>query len=199
MLQEVHHRVNNNLQIVSSILRLQSSLLQDKNISTSFSDAVDRIKTIALVHDKIYKSSSVDKVHIIKYIEDLYSDISLQFNIENTPNLTIKDNKIMIYMDSVVPLALILNELFTNSLKYAFKNQPEPKIVIEIDWQQESKSLRLNYKDNGTWQENSDSDHFGTSLIEIFTEQLEGEFELIKEREATQYKFNFKDISISRS
>ena len=199
MLQEVHHRVNNNLQIVSSILRLQSSLLQDKNISTSFSDAVDRIKTIALVHDKIYKSSSVDKVHIIKYIEDLYSDISLQFNIENTPNLTIKDNKIMIYMDSVVPLALILNELFTNSLKYAFKNQPEPKIVIEIDWQQESKSLRLNYKDTGTWQENSDSDHFGTSLIEIFTEQLEGEFELIKEREATQYKFNFKDISISRS
>ena len=138
-------------------------------------------------------------MHIIKYIEDLYSDISLQFNIENTPNLTIKDNKIMIYMDSVVPLALILNELFTNSLKYAFKNQPEPKIVIEIDWQQESKSLRLNYKDNGTWQENSDSDHFGTSLIEIFTEQLEGEFELIKEREATQYKFNFKDISISRS
>lgn len=195
LLQEIHHRVKNNLQVVSSMMRLQANVVNDPLSSKTLKEAVERIKTIALVHDRIYKSSHINSVKLKDYIETLYKDIMLQFKGVEPAELTIEGTNMDIHMDKVVPLALILNELITNSVKYAFGNQKDPKINITLTTPK-STGLELVYSDNGQWKESEDSDHFGTSLIEIFTEQLDGEYELEKTSGRTSYHFKFNTLIV---
>lgn len=195
LLQEIHHRVKNNLQVVSSMMRLQANIVNDPLSSKTLKEAVERIKTIALVHDRIYKSRHINSVRLKDYIETLYKDIMLQFKGVKPAELTIEGTNMDIHMDKVVPLALILNELITNSIKYAFDNQKDPKINILLTTPK-STGLELIYSDNGEWKESEDSDHFGTSLIEIFTEQLDGEYELEKTSEKTSYHFKFNTLIV---
>ncbi|HLW30210.1 MAG TPA: transporter substrate-binding domain-containing protein [Brumimicrobium sp.] len=196
LLQEIHHRVKNNLQIVSSILNMQANTIKDPNTSLALKDAVERIKTIALVHDKVYKSPTISEVNLTEYIESLYLDLQSQYPKESHINLNITHSSVKIAMDSLVPLALIITELITNSFNHAFKNQDNPKITIKTNWLKTENTLELKYMDNGSWKENGESDHFGTSLIDIFTEQIDGTYSLNKTEEGTIYTFEFKNMSI---
>tara|TARA_B100000508_G_scaffold118450_1_gene98621 strand:+ start:133764 stop:135362 length:1599 start_codon:yes stop_codon:yes gene_type:complete len=191
LLQEIHHRVKNNLQVVSSMMRLQANIVKDPNASRMLNEAVERIKTIALVHDRIYKSTNIDSVKLQEYTETLYNDITSQFDGVKKPILELTGDNIDVQMDKIVPIALILNELITNSIKYAFDNQDNPKISVLIKLPESEKGLIINYSDNGCWKESENSDHFGTSLIEIFTEQLDGAYELNKSDDGTVYYFEF--------
>lgn len=193
LLQEIHHRVKNNLQVVSSMIRLQANVNKDPNVVKTLNEAVDRVKTIALIHDKIYKSTEINVIQLEEYVHSLYKDIELQFSVQKEVALKIEGNDIMVSVDTIVPLALILNELITNSFKYAFETQENPEIKIEFKAIDEH-HLDMVYFDNGTWQSNDESDYFGTSLIQIFTEQLEGDFNLHKEESGTQYNFKFTTI-----
>lgn len=193
LLQEIHHRVNNNLQMVSSMMRIQANIVNDPNASKTLIEAVERVKTIALVHDRIYKSPTINAVDLKSYIESLFQDILLQFEGMKKPELLIQGTDVTVEMDKIVPLALILNELITNSMKYAFEDQDRPKITITISVPANA-GLSLTYADNGKWKENRDSDHFGTSLIEIFTEQLEGTYKLTKDNNSTIYAFTFNTL-----
>ena len=193
LLQEIHHRVKNNLQVVSSMIRLQANINKDPNVVKTLNEAVDRVKTIALIHDRIYKSTEINVIKIDDYVDSLYRDIELQFSVERKVQIKIEGEGIEVSVDTIVPLALILNELITNSFKYAFESQENPEIKIEfkvIDVHH----LEMIYFDNGKWLKNDESDYFGSSLIQIFTDQLEGDFNLHKETSGTQYNFMFKTI-----
>lgn len=197
LLQEIHHRVKNNLQVVSSMIRLQANVNKDPNAIKTLNEAVDRVKTIALIHDKIYKSSDINVIELNEYVLSLYKDIELQFSSNKEINFSIEGEEINVSVDTIVPLALILNELVTNSFKYAFDTQENPEIKIQFKIIDEH-HLEMIYFDNGLWLENDESDFFGSSLIEIFTDQLEGDFNLHKEETGTQYNFIFKTIKFKK-
>jgi two-component sensor histidine kinase/ABC-type amino acid transport substrate-binding protein len=190
LLQEIHHRVKNNLQIITSLLRLQSNTSSDQNVITSLNNATERIRTISLIHEKIYSSSNLGEITIIDYVNSLAKEIISSVSRNHIDLKVISDIKTL-NLKSIVPLALILNELLTNSIEYGLKDKIEGEIRIEFTL---TDCINLKYFDNGTWISNEDSDFFGTTLIEVFTEQLEGKYLLNKTSEGTEYIFNFKEI-----
>ena len=172
-------------------MNLQSNIVNDEKSKQVLKDAIDRIKSIALIHDKIYNSKNISDVDANEYILSLANEVVQNFTENKDVKLQIKTDVERLELDILVPLALILNELITNSLKYGLKDLPKGR--IEIDFNQPSeKELKLRYFDSGQWFENPKSDNFGTSLIEIFTEQLEGEFSLEKRKDGTEYLFSFR-------
>lgn len=189
LLQEIHHRVKNNLQIVSSMIRLQANMTKNEQAVETLREAVERVSTIALVHEKIYNTPNLDKVCLSEYSIDLVQEIISNFTGDTHPEFHKPHQKVCIGLDYIVPYALILNELVTNSLKYAFSEQKKPKIGISFNV--EEAYLVFNYWDNGKWKENEQTDLFGTSLIDIFTEQLNGEYSLNKADDGTSYTFRF--------
>ena len=191
LLQEIHHRVKNNLQIIISLLRLQSNSNNDSNVKKSLSHATERIRAISLIHEKIYSSSNMAEVGIQDYVLSLGNEIIN--SVSSLPvKLEVKSSIQNLNLKSFVPLALILNELFTNSIKYGLKDKNEG--IINIDFHR-NENLTLRYFDNGTWVDNDTSDYFGSTLIDIFTEQLEGDYILNKNKFGTEYIFNFKEFT----
>lgn len=190
LLQEIHHRVKNNLQIVSSMMSLQANVTRDKKSEKTLREAIERIKAIALVHDKIYKSPDVSSVSIDVYLKELVQDVLSNYSMIQKVETEIKCDNLELNLDNVVPLGLIINELTTNSVKYAFHSVGTPKITLILKKNGDGLA-GLTYADNGSWIDNPDSDNFGTSLVEIFTEQLDGQYQLFKEPEGTRYLFQF--------
>ena len=190
LIQEIHHRVKNNLQVIMSMIRLQSNLSNNKEVINSLNQATDRIRTISLIHEKIYSSSDLGHLIITDYVNSLANEIISNFSEKNI-KLNINSDLENLNLKSIVPLALILNELITNSLKYGFKTTKQPEISIDFTT---NITLKMRYHDNGVWFENPHTDNFGTSLVEIFTEQLDGSFELKKLKSGTEYLFDFKSF-----
>jgi two-component sensor histidine kinase/ABC-type amino acid transport substrate-binding protein len=190
LLQEIHHRVKNNLQIITSLIRLQAGASDNELVESSLNDATERIRAIALIHEKIYNTSSLDFISAEEYIRALSDDIIQSFSGETDVQMYIEAATKTLDLKAIVPLALILNELITNSLKYGFLKKDKGLISIKIA--EQSNELLLVYKDDGVWLENPASKKFGSSLIDIFTDQLEGKFDLKKAADGTQYDFAFK-------
>ena len=173
-------------------MNLQSNIVNDKNSKQVLRDAIDRIKSIALIHDKIYNSKNISHVSTEEYIRSLSDEVIHNFSTEEKVKLDIKSNVDKLELDVLVPMALIINELLTNSLKYGLKDKVGAFIKIHLI--ESNKGLELVYLDNGQWFDNPDSDHFGTSLIDAFTEQLEGSYSLDKLSDGTKYIFNFRVV-----
>lgn len=191
LLQEIHHRVKNNLQIIISLLRLQKNE-SDELLEKKLNETITRINAIALVHEKIYHSDDVAHIHLKQYVEELANDIVRSFTRNNVPKLIIESNIDEVDLKNLVPMALILNELVTNSLKYGVVHVENGKISISIERKDEI--VYLNYSDNGKWiQPMVNSRGFGHTLIDVFTEQLEGSYE-IGTQSGTSYNFNFKNF-----
>tara|TARA_B110000285_G_scaffold72692_1_gene83697 strand:+ start:38 stop:1549 length:1512 start_codon:yes stop_codon:yes gene_type:complete len=192
LLQEIHHRIKNNLQIVTSIMNLRSSTIDDQFVKGVLDEAIERVSSIALIHDKIYNSKEVNDVLVKDYFESLVMEIVSNLYHQDIKT-TIKSNISSLDMNTLVPLALMLTELLTNSTKYGLKDQKNPE--LEIDFNLVGGKLELRYFDNGLWVENSESDNFGTSLINTLTKQLNGNYELNKSNKGTEYLFSF-DFSL---
>ena len=173
MLKEIHHRVKNNLQIITSLLRLQSRELKDVKSIQHFKDATNRIIAMALIHDKMYQSDDLTQINLLNYLNELIDDLIQSYSIEIPIDKSIYSDIHLITPKSLVPIALIFNELFSNSLKHAFKNLDEGKISIDI--KKDNQSVIITYKDNGAWIEKQKEYSFGVELIETLTEQLDGE------------------------
>ncbi|MCH2232774.1 MAG: hypothetical protein MK078_00875 [Crocinitomicaceae bacterium] len=191
LFQEVHHRVKNNLQIITSMLRLQANTAENESVQRSLNDANQRIRAISQVHERLYKSSDLGAVSVHEYTEGLAREIIAGFQGNKEVDLNISTDNSGMNLVSIVPLALILNELIMNSLRHAFKAINHP--MINIDFKQDNESSYLKYLDNGNWVENDQVDSFGTSLIDVFTEQLEGKYVLDKQKGRTEYSFTFKN------
>ena len=190
LLQEIHHRVKNNLQVIISLLRIQSDKLKSKEAIKSFNEAVNRIMTMSLIHQKMYEKDSLAKLHLEDYLDTLVNDIIRSSitngKIEFTQNIEMK----LIGTKTIVPFALIVNELVSNSLKHAFEKDGE--ITIEVKSTNKDEIL-FEYRDSGKWKKPT-TGSFGLQLIDVFTEQLEGTFFRELTDAGTIYKFKFKNL-----
>lgn len=177
MLKEIHHRVKNNLQIITSLLRLQARELENPEAIAKFKDATHRVIAMSMIHEKMYQSDHLSTLHMKEYLHDLSSDLVTSYQSGYPVNLTIECDVDSIGLRSIVPLALILNELISNSLKYAFDEYDDCLITI-LFMQHGNNQCKLTYKDSGTWKAPARKDSFGLDLIESLTDQLEGTMNL---------------------
>ena len=186
LLQEIHHRVKNNLQVIISLLRIQSSELQSEEAKVSFEDAIARIMTMSLIHQKMYEKESLSQIDLTDYLSTLLNDV-ISANNRGINVSVAQDIRIpFVGPKSIVPIGLIVNELVSNSMKHAFNNNHGSiKVVIE---KVNNISFRLTYSDDGTWKEKQNHS-FGLQLIEVFTEQLDGTYERFSDETGTTYTF----------
>jgi two-component sensor histidine kinase len=195
MLKEIHHRVKNNLQVITSLLRLQMHELDSDKEVAKFRDSINRVMTMALIHDKMYQTEELSRIKLEDYFkglsEDLMSSYQLNFKVELTFEFSIEK----IGLKSIVPLALIYNELFSNSLKHAFDGVEHPEINVSLSKFDEH-YFRFVYQDNGNWKP-SQGDHssFGNELIDSLTGQLDGEL-VFSEYPNTKYTFKFRHLDL---
>lgn len=194
LLKEVHHRVKNNLQLVSSLLNIQASYIKDSEIKEIFKQCRQRISSMALIHRKLYETRSYTSVYIDDYIEDLVA-ILCNANNFNTNKVELKfpSERININADSAVPLGLIMNELLTNSFKHAFSGMPEDKLVISIE-KNNNEYFAVSVKDNGKGFPGEinfrETETLGLQLVNTLIEQLNGRIELIC-RDGTEFRMTF--------
>jgi len=194
MLREIHHRVKNNLQIITSLLRLQANNM-DKD-DGAYQEAIDRVTAMAIIHEKMYQSGSLSKFDLEKYLKSLVDSLLVNYSIRKKPEFVIRVEMEDMKSKSIVPLALLINELLLNSLKHAFTEQEDPQVSILLKEKEEDRSSRfqLVYRDNGSWAEGSVAS-FGTEIIQAMSEQLEGEFTLETSDLGTEYVFDLANLS----
>jgi PAS domain S-box-containing protein len=196
LLQEIHHRIKNNMQVISSLLSLQSKYIKDKKDIELFKESQNRISSMSLVHEKLYQSGDFTKIDFNIYVNDLVKSLFHSYGaISNNIVPNIKVNNVSLGIDSAIPCGLIINELITNSLKHAFPDgkKGEIKVILAQTGQNE---FELVIRDNGVGiAEGIDfdqSDTLGLHLVKILAEnQLHGEINLVK-KNGSEFKINFK-------
>lgn len=175
LLKETHHRVKNSFQIVSSLLYLQSENMKDKEAALAVKEAQNRVKSMVLIHQKLYSKDQLIGIETQEYIEDLVNDI-IENQTDTIQNLTTQLSVVstVFSIDSITPLGLIINELITNCIKHAFPSSVEnPKIELEFNKQGEIYVLKVS--DNGIGFNNEISKNsFGIKLINALAKKLKG-------------------------
>lgn len=161
MLKEIHHRVKNNLQVINSMLRLQSDKIDDVKSKIVFSDAQNRILAMSFVHKRMYQSGNFLDVQIDKYIKELSEDIIKQHSVNHQIESVITSSINTIDVQKMVPLGLILNELISNSLKHGITSIG--KIIIDL--KEIDNKLIFTYSDNGLGLKEAYKKGFGMELI----------------------------------
>ena len=160
-------------------------------MSHEFSEAIDRISAIAKIHEKMYDNKALNKIDLLDYLEGLIQDLLASYTDKDSIQAEINSNINYIPPKDLVPIALIFNELVTNSVKHAFKNKTHSKIVIDA-FITDLNKVKLSYSDNGTWAEPKKvSQSIGLDLIESFVDQLDGTYEVDKTN-GTKYIIRFE-------
>src|SRR5690554_8158557 len=185
LLQEIHHRVKNNLQVIVSLLRLQSRDLKSEEAKSSFEDAITRILTMALIHQKLYEKESLMNIDIKDYLNTLIKNLIETSSVSGSVQFEVNSSLKSVSMKSIVPLGLIISELVSNSLKHAFDTSGRIELSLSPG---EGGEFKMTYSDDGQWKENN-KETFGTQLIEVFTDQLEGSFKHEYNDSGTYYYF----------
>ena len=200
LLKEIHHRVKNNLQVMSSLLNLQSRKFKDPDVIEAFKESQHRARSMAIAHERLYHSQSLEDINFKIYIQSLveYLVSSYGFSGENIKiNINIED--ISLGVDTSVPLGLIINEIVSNTLKHAF-NDDSGEIDIKMHQSGEDTYI-LNIADNGIgFPEELDfrsADSLGLQLVNSLVDQIEGHLEL-KRNKGTEFEISFKELSYKR-
>ncbi len=181
MMLEIHHRIKNNLQVVSGLLSLQAFNSSDTELQSKLKDSQGRIDSIAGIHNILYKNDSQESVEVEDYFNDIISYNKTLFPIHVSYDMEITETKL--YMDKAIPLALILNELISNSHKHAFGGIKHPK--ISVIFKEEGSMYTFIYADNGTFKNKTeDRVSMGMKIISMMSIQLKGNY-------STQEKNNF--------
>ncbi|MBK9193254.1 MAG: sensor histidine kinase [Crocinitomicaceae bacterium] len=175
MLKEIHHRVKNNLQVITSLLRLQSKDARDQNTIEMFKDSTNRVVAMALIHEKMYQNKDLSKINLEDYLKTLLKDLIDSYSVSIPIETTIKSDLELISNRSLVPLALLFNELASNSLKHAFVEMKNGSIEISV--MKKNGKILIRYSDNGKWRDKQKESSFGLELIESLAEQLDGTIE----------------------
>lgn len=202
--KEIHHRIKNNLQVISSLLDLQAEKfrykqdIEDSDVLEAFKESQDRVISMALIHEELHKGDELDTLDFSSYIEKLANNLFLTYklgNVDISLNMDLEE-RIIFDIDTAVPLGMIINELVSNSFKHAFSGRNEGKIQIKLHREEKGeykKSIKedcnttfiLSISDNGVGiPENlniEDLDTLGMQLVTSLVNQLDGELELIKD------------------
>lgn len=199
LLKEIHHRVKNNLQIISSLLNLQSRNIDDPNALNVLEEGKERIQAIALIHQKLYQADSFATIDMEGYIEDLACQLHKTY-ISNNKNIkySIDSKNINLNLDTAVPVGLIICELVTNSFKHAFQNKDQGNLFIRIHALELNNKFVLEVSDNGSGMDNTfkkeKKQGIGTEIVEALTEQLDGESTITTSENGTNIKIFFFQV-----
>ena len=176
LLKEVHHRVKNNLQIISSLISLEFGNVESEEARKVLSESRRRIEAIALIHQKLHQDSSFNKVNIRYYIEDV---MAIQREINPTVNCTVSSPNLIVDLDTAIPLGLIISEIVTYSLKYNFNQVEDPELEVLLSI--EEGSVELLVKDNGIGLSDgfdlNKPDSLGIEIVTALTAQIDGQIE----------------------
>lgn len=195
-LAEIHHRVKNNLTIITCLLELQIKDLNDETSRTHFQQSINRISSIAKVHELIYESEDMASVDIKSYLEKIIPAIQSSmdgFSREVTFKFDIPSHKLKV--NQAIPLGLIFNELITNSFKYAFENQKRGTISIKM--KTHGRRLTFKYEDNGQGFKNPSafrsSKSLGLTLVHLQLQQLESVY-TVETKNRFKLEFSFDSV-----
>jgi two-component sensor histidine kinase len=180
LLKEIHHRVKNNLQTISSLLNLQSASIKDPNALEAVQESQSRVRSMALIHQKLYQGENLAAVNMKEYFEAMGQSMLHSFG-ETGKRITLEVpmNDLELDVDTAIPLGLIANELVTNSLKYAFPDGQKGQIEISLT-AEPNQQFCLRIADNGVGQTESpvvQGTGFGTRLVKLLAIQLNGNVE----------------------
>ncbi|WP_207891742.1 sensor histidine kinase [Maribacter algicola] len=193
LLKEIHHRVKNNLEMVKSLISLQSAQLEDSATKDAMIASQNRVQSMGIIHQKLYQGTNLGSIEMRDYFMNLGEGILDTFNAEDKVKITCAMDNLELDVDTAVPIGLIVNELLTNALKYAFPENTKGQIEIILS-RTDSRTLRLKVTDNGIGKisdQPAKGTGFGTQLIQLLTQQLNGS---IQEEigKGTTVSFEFK-------
>jgi len=196
LLKEIHHRVKNNLEIVSSLLELQADRVKDEASQNILKDSQNRVQSMGIIHQKLYLAGNLNSVEMLDYFKNLSESILETFNAWDKIDIDINMKKMELDVEVAIPIGLIVNELVTNAWKYAFpsiifKGQ-KGKIKISLT-QQEEESIQLIVADNGVGKNPAapiQGTGFGAQLVQLLTQQLNGQL-TEKIENGTTFIFDF--------
>ncbi|MBI3122944.1 MAG: PAS domain S-box protein [Ignavibacteriales bacterium] len=182
LLREVYHRVKNNLQVISSLLFLQAANIKDKALLAMFQESQSRVRAMALVHESLYKSSNLTEIDFNEYIENLLKHLKDSFQINDDTKIILEKERVTLNIDRAIPCGLILNELITNSFKYANSSNMDLPLTIKISVKSVAGNIILTVGDNGNGLPDSvkidgSTKTLGLNLIRKLTSQLDGKVE----------------------
>jgi len=195
LLQEIHHRVKNNLQIISSLLNLQAGYIQDKPYADMFEESRNRIRSMAFVHERLYRGKDITSVPSDEYIKDVVSALFRSYGV-NPEKIALKMNigDVVLGIGSAIPCGLIINELVSNALKFAFPQGRKGEIQVALQATDKDEIL-LTVSDNGVGMpENLDlakAESLGLKLVKILTDQMGGKLQ-INRNQGTTFQINFR-------
>lgn len=192
MLKEIHHRVKNNLQVVNSLLSLQSREVDDEKVVAMFKDARKRVLSMAMLHERMYGSDDLQFIDIEQHFKTLIENLVKSYAVDKKIRVEINVIDVEMGISTLTPLGLLLIEIISNSLKYAFINKTEG--VITISLKELGEKYELIVGDNGVgFTSKTTSLGLGTKLIQIFSKQLNGTIEKINSK-GTVYRLVFEKI-----
>ncbi|MEG5019131.1 MULTISPECIES: PAS domain S-box protein [unclassified Microcoleus] len=198
LLKEIHHRVKNNLCVVASLLELQSNTVADPQVSKMFEESQNRLYSMALIHEKLYRSTNLAQINFGEYLEDLVSNLFHSYNISNNQiQLQVLAEPISLNLETATPCGLIANELVSNTLKHAFPDGTTGTVSVEC-YQTGDREINLLVKDNGIgFPQNLDfrkTHSMGFQVVCTLTEQLEGTIEISREV-GTSFHLKFNELN----
>jgi two-component sensor histidine kinase len=194
LLKEVHHRVKNNLQIISSLLHLQADLIENESIRSIFEESRMRVQSIASIHELLYQSDNFSNINFNEYLNTLIQNLLYSF-VGAISNIEIQVNSLTsINIETAVPLGLLVNEILTNSLKHGLKNEPGDQLFLTLE-NYDAEKLSLKIGDNGKGlskkQFENTENTLGMLLIHELSKQLDGEIELLETEKGSVFHLVF--------
>jgi two-component sensor histidine kinase len=195
LLKEIHHRVKNNLQVISSLLYLQSKKVHDKPALEMFTESQNRIRSMALIHEKLYQSEDLVHVDFSEYIRNLIGHLANSYGAQmKNVRIHMQTENVLLSIDKGIPCALIINELVINALKYAFPKDRKGEITIRIN-RDDRRMIALSVSDNGVGFPHTvdllNSETLGLQLVKQLTQQLKGRID-IENGHGTKFMITFE-------
>ena len=177
LLREVHHRVKNNLQVITSLLNLQSFRVQEKETKALFQECRDRVNSMAMIHERLYQADDLTEIDLEKYLENISIELARSYNADRRKiQLNVNVESVKLGLDQAIPSGLIVNELVSNALKHAFPDRESGR--IDISFAKKEASYTLSVADNGAGLPESfdmtQSSSLGMKLVYALTQKLKG-------------------------
>ena len=196
LLKEIHHRVKNNLMIISSLLNLQSRYIKDKASQDIFKESQNRARSMALIHERLYQSTDLKRIDFGEYITSLSTELFHTYEADpGIIKLNINVEDILLDINTAIPLGLIVNELITNSLKHAFPDGMSGEIIV--DFHPIDEHYQFTVKDNGIGfpkdLDYQNTESLGLQIVTSLTDQIDGEIQLDRNN-GTEFKITFKEV-----
>ena len=195
LLKEIHHRVKNNLEIISSLLELQARQTDDQVAQFAMKESQSRVRSMGILHQKLFQGQNQVAIEMKDYFTNLSNHLLDTYDAGEKVKVDCKMDPLELDIDTAIPIGLIVNEVLTNALKYAFRDRNGGKIRLSLQAEGD-RNLNLSIEDDGVGKQHEgqpEGTGFGTQLINLLTHQLEGSMsEQI--REGTKISFHLKKV-----